>query len=191
MSAPFTSTSSSPLISFTQDVNYSGTEGFKQYKTIFNQKNTQCARNDPCGSYPTVLEVYTTTKSSGMLQQEMGSLSLQDFITSGSLAACRHLKRLSLAPYYTAQMKRCMQKWDKCDNQGAGTEVVNTCRQLISVVSTGLYHSIADVQMMVSCGCGPTYDNHQLMTSDRLKTLGVRGPETSDYMLRTLRALVE
>ena len=59
------------------------TEGFKQFKAIYNQKNTQCTRNDPCGSYQMVLEVYTAVKSSGMLEWDMAALSLQDFITSG------------------------------------------------------------------------------------------------------------
>ena len=38
---------------------------------------------------------------------------------------------------------------DKCDNQGAGMEVVDTCWQLVGVVGTGLYHSMANVQMTV------------------------------------------
>ena len=91
MSIPFDSTSS-PLVSFAQDINYSRTEGFKQFKAIYNQKNAQCTRNDPHSSYPTVLEVYTATKSSGMSQHGMGSLTFQDFITLGSIAAHRHLK---------------------------------------------------------------------------------------------------
>ena len=116
MSAPITSTSSTPLISFAQDVDYSGMEGFKQFKAIYNQKNTQCARNDPCSSYLTVLEVYTTAKSSGMSFCDMGGLTFQDFIMLGSISARHCLKRLSLTPYYAAQMKRCTQKWDRCDN---------------------------------------------------------------------------
>ena len=147
MSAPFTSTFSS-LISYAQDINYSGTEGFKQFKVIYNQKNARCARNDPCSSYPIALEVYTTAKSSGMSQCKMGSLTFQDFVTLGSITAHCCLKHISLAPYYTAQMKRCTQKWDKC-NQGAGMEVINTCWQLVSVVGTGLYHSMADVQIVI------------------------------------------
>ena len=82
MSAPVTSTPSLPLVSFTQDDNYLKTEGFKQFKAIYNQKNTQCTRNDPRGSYQMVLEVYTTVKSSGMSEWDMAALSLQDFITS-------------------------------------------------------------------------------------------------------------
>ena len=127
MSAPFTSTSSSPPISFAQDVDYSRMEGFKQYKVIYNQKNAQCTRNDPHGSYLTALEVYTTTKSSGMSMRDMASLSFQDFVTSGSIAAHCCLKRLSLTPYYATQMKQCTQKWDCCDNQGAGIEAVDFC----------------------------------------------------------------
>ena len=142
--------SSSALVSFAQDIDYSKTEGFKQYKTIFNQKNAHCAWNNPHGAYPTAEDVYNTVKSSGCSQRSFNAHSLQDFITSGSITARCHLKHLSLVPYYVAQMKRCTQKWDKLDNQGVGMEVVNTCCQLIRVVGTGLYHSMADVQMTVS-----------------------------------------
>ena len=106
MSAPLASTSS-PLVTFAQDINYSRTEGFKQFKVIYNQKNTQCTRNDPHGSYLTALEVYSTTKSSDMSLRDMGGLSFQDFVTLGSIATHCHLKCLSLTPYYVAQMKRC------------------------------------------------------------------------------------
>ena len=115
MSAPLASTSS-PLVTFAQDINYSRTEGFKQFKVIYNQKNTQCTRNDPHGSYLTVLEVYTTAKSSGMSFCDMGGLTFQDFIMLGSISARHCLKRLSLTPYYAAHMKRCTQNWDRCDN---------------------------------------------------------------------------
>ena len=74
----------------------------------------------------------------------------EDVYTSGLVAAHCHLKRLSLAPYYVVQMKHCTQKWDKHDNQGLGTEVVDTCHQLIGVVDTGLYHSMVDAQSTVS-----------------------------------------
>ena len=106
-------------------------EGFKQYKVIYNQKNTRCARNNPCGSYLMALEVYTATKSSGMSLRDMGGLSFQDFMMSGSVVACCRLKCLSLAPYYAAQMKKCTQKWDRQDNQGAGTKAVDFCQQLV------------------------------------------------------------
>ena len=66
MSVPIASTSSTPLVSFAQDIDYSGTEGFEQFRAIYNQKNAWCARNDPRGSYLMALEVYTATKSSGM-----------------------------------------------------------------------------------------------------------------------------
>ena len=85
----------------------------------------------------------------------MGGLTFQDFMTLGSIPAHRHLKCLSLTPYYATQMKRCTQKWDHHDNQGLGTEAVDFCQQLVSVVGTGLYHSMADVQMTVSCSCCP------------------------------------
>ena len=77
------------------------------------------------------------------------SLSLDDFISSGSVAARRHLKCLSLAPYYAAQMKRCTQKWDRHDDQGPNSETINMCCQLVGIVGTSLYHSMADVQSVV------------------------------------------
>ena len=53
--------SSSTLISFAQDVNYTKTEGFKQYKTIFNQKNAWAARNNPQGAYLMVEDTYNVS----------------------------------------------------------------------------------------------------------------------------------
>ena len=76
-------------------------------------------------------------------------LLLDDFISSGAMAARRRLKRLSLAPYYVAQMKRCTQKWDHRDDQGSSSEAINVCQQLVGIVGTGLYHSMADVQYTV------------------------------------------
>ena len=105
-------------------------------------------------------DVYNAVKSSGCSQRTFEALSLQDFITSGSIAACCQLKCLSLVPYYVAQMKCCTQKWDRHDSQGMGSEVVNTCCQLIGVVGTGLYHSMADVQSMV----GQTVDPVKVST---------------------------
>ena len=119
--------SSSALVPFAQDVNYTKTEGFKQYKAIFNQKNAHYAHNNPRGAYPMAEDIYNTVKFSRCSQRTFNSLFLQDFITSGSIAAHCHLKCLSLVPYYVAQMKCCTQKWDKHDNQGAGLEVVDTC----------------------------------------------------------------
>ena len=76
-------------------------------------------------------------------------LSLNDFISSGLVATRHRLKHLSLAPYYTAQMKQCTQKWDRRDDQGPNLEMIDTCRQLVGIVGTSLYHSMADVQSMV------------------------------------------
>ena len=73
---------------------------------------------------------------------------------SGSVAARRHLKHLSLAPYYAAQMKRCMQKWDRRDDQGPNLETIDMCRQLVGIIGTGLYHSMVDVQSTVRSNCG-------------------------------------
>ena len=111
MSAPGASTSS-PLVSYAQDVDYTRTEGFKQFKAKYNVKNARSARNNPNAPYPAAETVYQAVKGPGCTLWSLNSLSLDDFISSGAVAARRHLKRLSLAPYYTAQMKRCTQKWD-------------------------------------------------------------------------------
>ena len=76
-------------------------------------------------------------------------LSLDNFISSGSVAARCHSKCLSLAPYYTAQMKRCTQKWDRRDDQGPNLGTIDTCHQLVGIIGTGLYHLMADVQSVV------------------------------------------
>ena len=148
MSAP-TASSSSQLISYAQDVDYTRTEGFKQFKAWYNVKNVRAARNDLNAVYPSAEVVYQAVKGPGMTERSLDSLSLDDFILAGSISARHRLKRLSLVPYYTAQMKRCMQKWDQRDEQGASSEVINVSHQLISVVGTGLYHSMAEVQATV------------------------------------------
>ena len=139
MSAPNAS-SSSALISFAQDVDYTQMEGFKCFKATYNHKNAYVACNDPQGLYPRAEDVYQAAKGPGCSQWTFNSLSLQDFIKTGAMAACRCLKCLSLAPYYAAQMQRCTQKWDKCDDQGPGSDVVDTCWQLIGVVGTSVAH---------------------------------------------------
>ena len=85
-----------------------------------------------------------------MTEQSLDSLSLDDFILAGSVSAHHRLKRLSLVPYYVAQMKCCTQKWDRRDEQGALSEAINVSCQLIGMVGTGLYHSMAEVQASVS-----------------------------------------
>ena len=149
MSAPNAS-SSSALISFTQDIDYTKTEGFKQFKVLYNHKNTHATHNNPRGAYPWAEDIYQATKGPGCSGRTFDSLSLQDFIKTGAVATCHHLKQLSLALYYTAQMHCCTQKWDKQDDQGPGSDIVNTSPQLVGVMGTGLYHSMANVQMMVS-----------------------------------------
>ena len=89
-----------------------------------------------------------------MTERSLDSLSLDDFISAGAVSTRRHLKRLSLAPYYAAQMKHCTQKWDRWDDQGVNSEAINVSRQLIGIVGTGLYHSMADVQYMVRSNYG-------------------------------------
>ena len=149
MSAPNASSSSSQLVSYAQDVDYTRTEGFKQFKNRYNVKNVWSACNDPNGAYLLAENVYQAIKGPGCTLCSFDGLSLDDFISSGSVAARRRLKRLSLAPYYTAQMKRCTQKWDRRDDQGPNSGTINTCCQLVGIVGTGLYHSMADVQSMV------------------------------------------
>ena len=157
MSAPGAS-SSSPLVSYSQDVDYTHTEGFKQFKAKYNVKNARAAHNDPNAAYPSAETIYQAVKGPGCTLRSLDSLSLNDFISSGAVAAHRHLKCLSLAPYYAVQMKRCIQKWDHQDNQGGSSEVINVSWQLIGIVGTGIYHSMADVQYMVSRTVDPFKD---------------------------------
>ena len=149
MSAPNASSSSSQLVSYAQDVNYTHTEGFKRFKARYNVKNARAARNDLNGVYPSAETIYQAVKGPGCMLWSFDSLSLDNFISAGSMATHRQLKRLSLAPYYAAQMKRCTQKWDRRDDQGANSEAINVCRWLVGIVGTGIYHSMADVQYTV------------------------------------------
>ena len=149
MSAANASSSSSQLVSYAQDVDYTRTEGFKQFKAKYNVRNVRAACNDPKGVYPSAETVYQAVKGPGCTLRSFDSLLLDDFISSGAVAARHRLKRLSLAPYYAAQMKRCMQKWDCWDDQGSSLEAINVSRQLIGIVGTGIYHSMADVQYTV------------------------------------------
>ena len=108
MSAPNTSSSSpssSQLVSYAQDVDYTHTEGFKCLKAWYNVKNARAARNNPNGIYPLAEMIYQAVKGLGCTLWSFDSLSLDNFISSRAMAARCHLKRLSLAPYYTAQMK--------------------------------------------------------------------------------------
>ena len=109
MSAPNTS-SSSQLVFYAQDVDYTCMEGFKQFTVQYNVKNAQATCNDPNGVYPSAKTIYQAVKGPGCTLQSFDSLSLDNFISIGSVAARHWLKRLSLVPYYAVQMKRCMQK---------------------------------------------------------------------------------
>ena len=150
MSTPNASSSSSQLVSYAQDIDYTRTKGFKQFKARYNVKKARAAHNDPNSIYPSAETIYQAIKGPSCSLRSFDSLSLDDFISSGAVAARHRLKRLSLAPYYAAQMKCCMQKWDCRDDQGASSEAINVCRQLVGMVGTGIYHSMADVQYMVS-----------------------------------------
>ena len=65
MSAANTSSSSSALISFAQDVNYTRMEGFKKFKAAYNRKNACATCNDPRGSYPQAKDIYQAAKGPG------------------------------------------------------------------------------------------------------------------------------
>ena len=127
MSAPNASSSSSQLVSYAQDIDYTHMEGFKQFKTQYNVKNTRAACNDPNVVYPSAKTVYQAIKGPGCTLRSFDSLSLDNFISAGSVATRCQLKLLSLVPYYAAQMKRCTQKWDRHDDQGANLEAINVC----------------------------------------------------------------
>ena len=159
MSAPNASSSVSQLVSYAQDIDYTRMEGFKQFKSCYNVKNARVARNDSCRAYPSAETVYQAVKGPGCMLHSFNGLSLDDFISSGSMSAHCCLKRLSLAPYYAAQMKQCTQKWDRHDDQGPNSSMVNMCRQLVGIVGTGLYHSMADVQSVVGQTVDPPLDD--------------------------------
>ena len=93
MSAPNASSSSSQLVSYAQDVDYTHTEGFKQFKARYNVKNARAACNDPNALYPSPKVVYQAVKGPGMTERSLDSLSLDDFILAGSVSAHRQIGR--------------------------------------------------------------------------------------------------
>ena len=92
MSAPNASSSSSQLVAYAQDIDYTRTEGFKQFKARFNVKNARSARNDPNGVYPSPEVIYQAAKGPGMTEHSLDSLSLDNFILAGSVSAHHRLK---------------------------------------------------------------------------------------------------
>ena len=88
MSAP--NASSSVLVFFAQDVDYTRMEGFKRFKACYNVKNMRATHNDPCGAYPTAESVYQAAKGPGCSLCTFDGLSLDDFISAGSVAAHCH-----------------------------------------------------------------------------------------------------
>ena len=125
MSAPNASSSSSQLVGYSQDINYTRMEGFKRFKSRYNVKNAQVAHNDPHGVYLSAETVFQAVKGPGCTLHSFNGLLLDNFISSGLVAARHRLKRLSLAPYYVAQIKRCTQKWDTLGR--GGLKPVITC----------------------------------------------------------------
>ena len=87
MSAPNAPSSSSQLVAYAQDIDYTRTEGFKWFKSHYNVKKARCARNDPRGAYPSAKTVYQAVKGPGCTLRSFDGLSLDDFISSGSMAA--------------------------------------------------------------------------------------------------------
>ena len=92
MSAPNASSSSSQLVAYAQDIDYTCTEGFKQFKAWYNIKNARATRNDPNAVYPSPEVVYQAAKGPGMTERSLDSLSLDDFILAGSVSARCRLK---------------------------------------------------------------------------------------------------
>ena len=93
MSAPnASSSSSSQLVSYAQDIDYTRTEGFKQFKAQYNVKNVRAACNDPNGMYPSAKTIYQAVKGPGCTLRSFDSLSLDNFISSGAMATRRRLK---------------------------------------------------------------------------------------------------
>ena len=92
MSAPNASSSSSQLVAYAQDIDYTRTEGFKQFKAQYNVKNARAACNDPNGVYPAPEVIYQAAKGPGMTERSLDSLSLDNFILAGSVSAHRRLK---------------------------------------------------------------------------------------------------
>ena len=68
MSAPNASSSSSQLVSYAQDIDYTRTEGFKQFKARYNVKNARATRNDPNVVYPLAKVMYQAAKGPGMTE---------------------------------------------------------------------------------------------------------------------------
>ena len=91
MSAPNASSSSSQLIAYTQDIDYTQMEGFKWFKSRYNVKNAHVACNDPNGAYPSAETVFQAVKGPGCTLRSFDGLSLDDFISSGLVATCRRL----------------------------------------------------------------------------------------------------
>ena len=84
MSGANASSSSSQLVSYAQDVDYTRMEGFKCFKAQYNVKNARATRNDPNGVYPSPEMIYQAVKGLGCTLQSFNSLSLDDFISSSS-----------------------------------------------------------------------------------------------------------
>ena len=83
MSATNASSSSSQLVSYAQDVNYTHTEGFKQFKAHYNVKNARATCNDPNGVYPSPKVIYQAV--SGPLCHLVCSLQTEHYSAENTL----------------------------------------------------------------------------------------------------------
>ena len=71
MSAPNASSSSSQLVAYAQDIDYTRTEGFKQFKARYNVRNARVARNDPNGVYPSLEVISLGARGPGNQQKHL------------------------------------------------------------------------------------------------------------------------
>ena len=85
MSAANASSSSSQLVSYAQDVDYTCTEGFKQFKAQYNIKNAWATHNNPNAAYPSAETVYQAVKGLGCTLHSLDSLSSSQASVLGAL----------------------------------------------------------------------------------------------------------
>ena len=74
MSVPNAS-SSSQLVSYAQDIDYTQMEGFKRFKSQFNIKNAWAAHNNPNRAYLSAEMVYQAAKGLGCTLRSFDGLS--------------------------------------------------------------------------------------------------------------------
>ena len=83
--------SSSGFVSYTTNPDYTKMEGFKQFHSHYNMRNTHITRNDPNTPYPSAT-TYNQAKNSGLTERVFQELSFKAFVSTGCVAACHKLK---------------------------------------------------------------------------------------------------